>query len=488
MFNNFEQISGFLNNGVDRCKILVFGDVMLDQYHHGDVGRISPEAPVPVIRVTESRVTLGGAANVANNLAHLGCQVFLAGVAGQDENKRNLCSLLDVSGIDYAGLISINRPTTTKVRVIGAHQQMIRLDFEEAGPVDGPTEEKLKWSFSQTLGKGIDAVIISDYAKGICTFSLCQFIIDECQKRNIQIIVDPKGLGWNKYVGASFITPNVKELGQAIGEPVANEDSALEQCAMLALKQYQLGNIVVTRSEKGLSLIAPNHRVHIPTRAKEVFDVSGAGDTVTAVLAAAVAGGLDYSDAALISNLAAGIVVGKVGTYAVSKIELIDSVWDAKGGPRWNRKVMQLHDALTAIKKWRSDGDVIVFTNGCFDILHSGHVTFLETAKQFGDRLVVGLNTDASVQRLKGPERPITSEQDRAKMLAAFECVDCVIFFDEDLPTNLIRAVIPDVVETVMGREFAGRVEIIPLEEGYSTTGIVEKVLGQFSRQEKNGL
>ncbi len=305
--------------------VAVVGDVMLDRYYFGEVRRISPEAPVPITRVQSAKEVLGGAANVAQNLARLGCKVFVVGVTGRDDNRERLCRLLDEAGIDHEGLITANRPTTTKLRIIGGHQQMLRLDFEDTGQLDARTTAKLRERLEDVLGK-VQCLLVSDYAKGVCDRGICQAGVKLAGQFDLPVIVDPKGANWRKYAGAYCITPNVKELGEALHTAVKNEDSPLERAANKLRKQYNLDHIIVTRSEKGLSLVGADLVQHIPTRAQEVFDVSGAGDTVIAVLGAAVAAGLPLHEAAQLANLAAGVAVGKLGTYAVSREELAAAV------------------------------------------------------------------------------------------------------------------------------------------------------------------
>lgn len=488
MLKNFEQTIDFFNSGTERCRIAVFGDVMLDRYYCGEATRIAPEAPVPILDVKQTSNALGGAGNVANNLARLGCRVFLAGVVGKDENAQMLYDLLDAQKIDRSGLLAAYRPTTTKIRAMGVSQQMFRMDIEKTTLLGTQLQQKLKLWFQQLADHGLEAVVISDYSKGVCTKGLCLFVIGECGKRHIPTVVEPKSPFWSKYSRASFITPNIKELGEAVGETLVNEDDAIEMCARVALRRYHLENVLVTRADKGLSVVSSAQTIHVRAQRKEVCDVTGAGDTVTSVLTAALAGGLDHLDVARVANLAASIVLDKIGTYAVSKNNLVHALRNLRGIPQWKRKFMRLDEVLSLIKTWRQEGATIVFTNGCFDTLHPGHVAFLEKSKQLGDRLVVGLNTDVSVRRIKGPTRPIIGEQGRARMLSSLECVDCVVFLDEDVPNHLIRAIRPDIlskgsdygVDTVLGREYAGRVEIIPLEEEYSTTKILETIFNKF--------
>ena len=325
--NWLEKIAG--------ARILVVGDVMLDRYYFAEVTRISPEGPVPVARVRSCRNTLGGAANVAHNLARLGCKVWLAGISGADENRSILDEKFASLQIDPAGLLKIDRPTTTKVRVIGGHQQMIRLDFEEPVPLTGALEKKLTAAIRQILELKPDAVILSDYAKGVCTTGLCRGLIQACRQRQIPLVVDPKGAHWQKYRGAYLVTPNVKELGEACRSAVRNEDKPVETLGQAIRQRFDFGALMVTRSEKGLSLLADGPPVHIPTYAREVFDVSGAGDTVAAVMGAALAAGLNAPVAAHLANLAAGVVVGKLGTYAISREELAAALQEVQSPEEW---------------------------------------------------------------------------------------------------------------------------------------------------------
>ena len=326
MISNYGKVRKFIESDIDRCVVLIVGDVMLDKYYFGEVHRISPEAPVPITRVIKEKETLGGAGNVAHNLALLGCTTLLAGVVGQDEHCTGLLRLLDSKKICHDGLMIKKGPTTTKLRVIGGHQQMMRLDFEEVHPIAQEIEDKLKAYIKSVIGEQVGCVIISDYNKGVCTPTLCQFIIECCTESNIPVIVDPKGSNWHKYMGASYITPNLKELNEAVHIEVSNHDEEIKRAAQSIRRKYHIKNIVITRSEKGLSLIGGRRSAHIPTLAQEVFDVSGAGDTVIAVLGVALAGGLDPSDAAYLANMAAGVVVGKVGTYAISREELLTTL------------------------------------------------------------------------------------------------------------------------------------------------------------------
>ncbi len=490
MFDHFNRVLEFIHKDIDSCAIVVVGDVMLDQYYFSDVQRISPEAPVPIAQVIREKATLGGAANVAHNLALLGCRVLLGGAVGHDNNQRKLMQLLTEKGIDGSGLIRGTQSTITKMRVIGASQQMLRLDFEENGPISATVLEELKDWYTSSLAQA-DAVIISDYAKGVCTPELCMHFIALAAERNIPVVIDPKGDNWEKYSGATYITPNLKELCEVVQAKVANVDDEVCIYAKKIIQRYGIANVVVTRSERGLSIVNSDV-VHIPTLAEEVFDVSGAGDTVAAVLGAGIAGKLNSIDAARLANLAAGVVVARVGTYAISKAELLTAIRQYSRESGLARKILiSFEEASQVVDRWRAQGFEIVFTNGCFDILHAGHVIYLEKAKKLGTKLIVALNSDVSVRRLKGPERPVVSEQDRVKIIAALECVDAVVLFEQDTPAELLKTLKPDILvkggdytpDMVVGRECAGRVEIIEFEADKSTTGIIEKILVAYNNR-----
>lgn len=318
-----KKLLDFVLNDISKVRILVVGDVMLDRYYYGEVTRISPEAPVPINHVTSTKDTLGGSANVAHNLALLGCRTSIAGFAGNDYHCQTLLDKFTARGIDYKGIIRREAPTTTKLRVIGGHQQMLRLDFEDTEPVGEHYAERLVDYVEQSLQNGLDAVIISDYGKGACTEDVCMRIIDECHNMAVPVFVDPKGTEWGKYSGADYITPNFKELNAVLPKPIRNRDEYIEQAARQVMDRYNVSNVLATRSEYGMSLVQPEEGiVHIPTKAQEVFDVSGAGDTVISVFALGISGGLKPVEAAYLANLAASVVVAKLGTYAVSNQEL----------------------------------------------------------------------------------------------------------------------------------------------------------------------
>lgn len=478
-------VTTFLAEKIKEIKIAVIGDVMLDRYFQGEVKRISPEAPVPVTRITKISSVLGGAANVAANLAHLECKVFMGGVTGDDDNRLLLEKLMDEAGIDYQGLLkNEHRKTITKLRVLGGKQQMLRMDFEETGDLKPEEIVYLRQWLADLLDKGLDGIIVSDYAKGVCSDDFCQWVIAQGKAYDIPVLIDPKGADWNKYSGCDFITPNLKEMCEAAGCQCENEDTEVVKMAQNACLKFNIKNVVVTRSERGMSLVNAKQVLHSPATAIEVFDVSGAGDTVAATLLAGVAGKLDLSDAIFMANRAAGIVVAKVGTYPVHRDELLKDLLAEERKLGRAYRTLSWEEIASLAATWRACGEKIVFTNGCFDILHVGHVTYLEKARNLGKHLIVGLNTDASVKRLKGDTRPLVHELDRARVLAALACVDAVVLFKQDTPAELIKIIQPDILvkggdykpEEVVGREYAGEVRIIDFEDGYSTTGVVEKI------------
>ena len=480
-------VTDFLTRKIQNLRIAVIGDVMLDRYFRGEVKRISPEAPVPVTRIKDVKSVLGGAANVAANLAGLQCQVFIGGVTGDDDNRMLLEKLMNEAGINYNGLVrSAKRSTIAKLRVIGGNQQMLRMDFEETVALSSEETEALQNWLSGLLKEGLDGIIFSDYAKGVGVECFVQWVIREAHRYGVKVLVDPKGTDWNKYSGCDFITPNLKEICEASGVNAPNEDEPVLQMARYATKKFAIANVVVTRSEKGMSLVSDTNVIHEAATAIEVFDVSGAGDTVAATLLAAVAGGLPVGQAVHLANQAAGIVVAKVGTYPVRRDELLKDVLAEERRTGVGYRTLSWEEITSLAQTWRACGETIVFTNGCFDLLHVGHVTYLEKAKALGKHLIVGLNTDASVRRLKGATRPLVHEADRARVLSALACVDAVVLFDQDTPSELIEKIRPDILvkggdyrpDQVAGREYAGKVQIIDFEPGYSTTGVVEKIAG----------
>lgn len=474
----------FLSQDILEMQVAVIGDMMIDRYVSGSVNRISPEAPVPVNLVKSQRNVLGGAANTAANLASLGCHVYGAGLRGNDSNGKLLQELLQKAGIDSTGiLIEENYQTTTKVRILGARQQMMRLDFEEKkSPSPEHVETLLTW-LDRLLKQGLGSIILSDYGKGMITSDVAQKVIGKAKEYHVPVLVDPKGSDWTKYEGAYGITPNLKELSDCAGQDIPNEDEPIETVGATLRQTYQLTHVFVTRSEKGITCLGKQGAIHKASVAQDVFDVSGAGDTVMAVTAAAVADGMDMETTLELANRAAGIAVSKVGTYQVKREELLQA-WRGEEEDTLSYVPLSWKDMERKIQQWKANGETVVFTNGCFDILHRGHVTYLQQARQLGDHLVVGLNSDASVKKLKGPERPINSELDRAFMLAALRCVDEVVLFGEDTPEELLSHLKPDILvkggdykpEEVAGRQYAGEVKILSFVDGYSTTGTIRKI------------
>lgn len=322
---NHEILKNFVTEQIDKCRVLVVGDAMLDKYYFGEVTRISPEAPVPINRVTKIKETFGGAANVAHNLALLGCHTSIIAQVGTESHGDNLIDKLISRRIDILGVMRTEKPTTTKIRVISGHQQMLRLDFEDDSELSGEDAEKFLLNITAQI-KNVDAVIISDYGKGVCTEKVCQTIIQKCREQNKIVTVDPKGDDWTKYRGANFITPNLKELNEVLPKKISNEDNEIENAARGVIEKFNLSGLIVTRSAKGLTVISGENISHIKAKTQEVFDVSGAGDTVISVFTLGLAGKLDATAAAYLSNVAAGVVVTKVGTYAVSRDELLDAL------------------------------------------------------------------------------------------------------------------------------------------------------------------
>ena len=406
---------------------LVIGDVMLDRYLIGSVGRISPEAPVPIVLLNAQNERAGGAANVAANLALLGIKTHLIGCLGDDNEGKILAKLIAENGIENNCFTSKNRPTIAKTRVVSGHQQMMRLDQESDAIFSCDENDALQANIHAAIEASPKIVILSDYAKGLLSLAICQSIINTCKAKNIPVLVDPKGSDYSKYVGATALTPNKKETAEACNTNINDVDliakaSALKDCIKLQF-------LAVTRGEEGITLI-DDATHHLPAIAKQVFDVSGAGDTVIATLAAGMINGLQPLESLQLANIAAAVVVGKVGTVPITQADLIEAL-QAEQGSVQAHKICDLAQLMVKVASWRTQNQKIVFTNGCFDLLHAGHVIYLEAAKKRGDKLVLGLNTDRSVSAIKGPSRPVVHENDRARVLAALESVDAVILFDE---------------------------------------------------------
>lgn len=483
-----KELLEVVKQGFANRWIMVVGDLMLDRYLWGQVERISPEAPVPVVLLDHESESAGGAANVASNLAGLGVRTHLCGFLGSDDHGIRLKQIIHAQGIDTSGLVHAeNHPTITKTRVLGGHQQMMRIDREKRTPYSDKETQALIRAIQKQLAEKPAVVVLSDYAKGVLSETLCQAVIGEARRVGIPVLVDPKGRDYSKYRGATALTPNKKETSEACGVDIHNTAALLNQADSLR-QQLQLDFLAVTRGEEGISLLEDGQQpLHIPASARQVFDVSGAGDTVIATLAAALMAGLDRRQALQLANLAAGVVVGKVGTVPIARQELLHEL-TLRNSEEQADKICDLEALLIRVSNWRSSRQKIVFTNGCFDLLHAGHVTYLEAARKLGDRLILGLNTDRSVRALKGESRPVIQEQDRARVLAALEAVDAVILFDEDTPLKLIEAVKPDILakgsdyneDQVVGgtevKSWGGKVALVDLVPGRSSSNIIQKL------------
>lgn len=474
------------------CTVAVVGDLMLDRYLYGSVERISPEAPIPVVKFQSERSVLGGAGNVVANLCGLGADVKCFAQLGGDPAAREVLKLVDAVNDLSRGSVELfpshKETTTVKTRVIGnGRQQMMRLDHEDILPLDPELENELLSRLAEFAARRLNAVVLSDYGKGMCSFSLCRKVIELCRAHRIPVFVDPKGRDWQRYAGAELVTPNVKELSDAAGLPISNDDDeALVTQAQKIRSSFGLNNLLVTRSEKGSTFVSERECFDEPSQAVDVYDVSGAGDTVIAAVAFFRACGVDWRNCCRLSNAAAKVVIGKAGTYPISYRELKElCLSQAKAHPlSGGHKVLDAAAAVRRVKAWKEQGEKVVFTNGCFDVFHAGHVDSLTRARALGDRLIVGLNSDRSVKKLKGEARPINGELDRVAVLAALECVDVVVIFDEDTPERLLSLIRPDVLakggdyrpERIAGAAYAGRVEILPLLPGFSSTSIIDRL------------
>ena len=461
------------------ARLLVIGDVMLDRYWHGEASRVSPEAPVPVVKVGNREDRPGGAGNVALNMAALGSAVRLVGIVGNDETGLELLSRLNAAGVYCDFLQSADKPTITKLRVIGQHQQLIRLDFEqefEAADIIG-----LQGKVKSLIGDS-QVMVLSDYGKG--ALQETANLIELGRSKDIPIIVDPKGTNFEKYRGATLLTPNLSEFEAVAG--YSNNEEEFVNKGLRLVKDLNLEAILITRGEHGMTLIRPDSpELHLPARAQEVFDVTGAGDTVISVLAAAMAAGNGLADSTALANLAAGLVVGKLGTAAISGPELRRAVLvELDSG----RGVMTAEQLQIAVQDAKAHDEKIVFTNGCFDIVHAGHVGYLAKAKELGDRLIVAINDDESAHRLKGPGRPINPVERRMAVLAGLEAVDWVVSFSEDTPEPLLEFLQPEILvkggdytmDEVVGGDYVnsygGEVRVLEFLDDCSTSAIMEKM------------
>lgn len=490
-----------------RSKILVIGDIMLDTYYKGEVTRISPEAPVPVFKKKAEKSVLGGASNVVANLVATNQEASILALLGEDNNGAKIKNLFHEIGVDSSLLKAWARPTITKTRFLAENnQQVLRLDVEDSRPISSKEANDLLDSFKRVVDD-YDVTLLSDYMKGLLTYEFTRGVINIAKEHGKRVLVDVKDPNYEKYKGAWLLKPNTKELHNLTKMPV-DTDENLVKAAKRLLQETRCEYVLTTCGAKGMALVGQGIVYHLDTVGKSVYDVTGAGDTTIAYITAAIAGGIDIKEAMKIANYAAGIQVGKVGTSAVYLHE-VEEAMSSEGG-YGKRKIFRLKerdDLKKKISEWRSKGESIVTTNGCFDILHRGHISLLEEAKTYGDRLIVLINTDKSVKRLKGPSRPINSEEDRAMVIAALDCVDAVALFDpltdnktilvHDLagmsdelreiainaPMGLLKLIAPDIhakggdhtAEQVPEAIYAKEYKAVPFVQGYSTTGTIEK-------------
>lgn len=476
-----------IKDAFNTARVLCCGDIMLDRFVYGTVNRISPEAPIPVLSIDRETNMLGGAGNVVRNVAALGGTPVLNTVVGDDPAGATIKELLKDGGVSSSDMITVrNRTTAIKTRYLAGNHQLLRADNEVLKNIEKATVKKVIASVKKAM-KTCGSLVISDYGKGVLVPGVIAGIIDAAHRAGKPVIVDPKGSDYGRYQGADLVTPNKAELAEAVGHAL-NADCDIIDAARSLVMQYDLGAVLVTRSHEGMSLITSEGDVtHLSAEAREVFDVSGAGDTVVAAIATAMAAGATLIDAITISNICAGVVVGKSGTAACYASELSSAI-NHQSLSDTESKIHELEPLLNQVRQWRDAGITVGFTNGCFDLLHMGHISLLKQSAQACDRLIVGLNSDTSVTQLKGPDRPIQSEMARATILAALSDVAGVVIFDDETPFNLINAIKPDVlikgadykVEDVVGADivqgWGGKVVLVDLIEGHSTTSMVARI------------
>ncbi len=473
-----------------KARVLCIGDVMLDRFIYGSVERISPEAPIPVVRYEREATMLGGAGNVLRNLVSLGASSSFFSIIGGDATGTTILRLVGEQSRCTAHIpVDVTRISTEKTRYIAQGQQMFRADKEDTHPISDASLKQLQQLLEREIAE-CDIILLSDYAKGLLCPDILSPLFAQAATQKKRVIVDPKAFSFARYAGAFLLTPNLKELCAAAGAALRSQDE-IAHAARTQMHQHNVANIIVTLGAGGM-LVVPNEGgvTHIPAVKREVYDVSGAGDTVIATLAAALATGLALTDAAHLANVAAGIAVGRAGTATVYRTDLKTAVYteDFTAG---SAKVFPLDLAAEQVESWKHDGLSVGFTNGCFDMVHPGHLALLADAKASCDRLIVAINSDASVKRLKGETRPVNSEMERALLLAELRAVDMVVIFREDTPLEALTRLKPDVLmkggdytlDQIVGRElvegYGGRVATIPLREGYSTTATIAKIQGK---------
>ena len=474
-------------NHFDDAQVLCVGDVMLDRFVYGHVDRISPEAPIPVVKYDHENRMLGGAGNVVRNISSLGGATTFVSVIGKDEIGNEIVALTGEQERVFPYILTDKtRTSTEKTRYIAGSQQLFRADREHAEPLSESMSEQILAVFEDEVAKH-KVVVLSDYGKGMMNPDALRRMTEIARENDVAVIIDPKSSNFGLYRGATLVTPNLAEMERAADEKLETVD-AIEKAAKRLMQMHKISNMLITRGAGGMVLISENDAPYeIDARAREVFDVSGAGDTVVATLAVAMAGGCSIKDAAFLANAAGGIVVGKIGTAVVYRTDLKAAIHtlDIVTG---KRKIFPQDIAADQVDAWQRAGEKVGFTNGCFDIVHSGHLASLNAAKSFCDKLVLAINADKSVKRLKGEERPINGEMDRALLLAELRSVDMVVIFREDTPETLLEKLRPDVLmkgedyqkHEIVGWEFVesygGEIKRIPLQEGYSTTNTIQKI------------
>ncbi len=469
------------------CRILCIGDVMLDKFIYGHVDRISPEAPIPVFSIKEERTMLGGAGNVARNLVALGAHVAFISVVGNDKVGREITSMIGKEPLVTPYLLTeTNRISTTKIRYVAGTQQVLRADHEILTAVSDDMARMIADTAKEEM-KNHDVVILSDYGKGIFSRATVSAIIAIAKAQGKPVIVDPKSRDFSLYQGATCVSPNLHELANAATRELRTQEDIIAAAHEL-MEKNDIANILVTRSKDGMTLIARSGEItHIAAQAQEVFDVSGAGDTAVATLALGIAANLSFAESATLANLAAGIVVGRPGT-AIITVQDLKTAFFMHNHASGMHKILEIAAAQAQALQWQREGKKVGFTNGCFDLMHPGHLALLHETKMHCDKLIIGLNSDASVKRLKGESRPINSEMERAMLLASLAIVDMVVIFTEDTPLTLLEALRPDILakgadyqkHQVVGYElvegYGGKIVLVPLKQGYSTTNIIKKM------------
>lgn len=482
-------------NSFKNLKILCVGDIMLDKFLYGDVERISPEAPVPIFKIVKEKSMLGGTGNVIANLASLGVQTKYIGAAGNDDSAVMLAHFLDKTGCKYSLITPEGYPTTTKIRMIANNNHLIRADKESMLEMNDELLKELKTLLEESL-TDCDIVLISDYKKGLLTVESTQMIIELCKKYGKKVLLDPKERDFSKYSGADIVKPNLKEFelvsGKKFDTQIPDFKQVIKEEALKVMKKYKISNLLITLSKDGMIFVSSDETkepVHIPAEAKEVFDVSGAGDTSLAVLGASIAAGISVEDAMKLANLASGIVVGKLGTACVTPSELKNAVINNNSSGKLSQalKIITADEAEEVAKDLKAQGKVIGFTNGCFDVMHLGHIHSFASAKKECDTLFVGINSDSSVRKIKGENFPLQNEKTRAYVAASLEFVDYVILFEEDTALELVKKINPDViakeglkkenwVEAQYVSSIGGRVVELERIEDYSVTNVLNKL------------